>query len=79
MTNTHRPRSSLAVWLVVGVVLLPALYVLSVGPVWWLMAHDYLRLGSDFVYWPLYAIMEACPPIRHLLNWYISLWVPLVP
>jgi hypothetical protein len=30
--NGRRPRSALAVWLVVVFVLLPVLYVLSIGP-----------------------------------------------
>jgi len=71
---THRPRSSLAVWLIV-VVLLPASYVLSLGPAIWLYQHDYLPDNYGLAYWPLERLCEICPPIGDALRWYANLWL----
>jgi len=79
MTDTDqrdRPRSSLAVWLAVGVVLLPIAYVLSIGPVAWLAQRGYVPhrvYGS--IYGPLYVIASYCEPIQDALLWYLHLWI----
>jgi hypothetical protein len=63
--TTDRPRSSLAVLLAVATALLPAAYVLSLGPAAWLYDRGYL---SDDVFY-------AYAPLKFLRNnWYIELW-----
>jgi len=55
-------------------VLLPVLYVLSVGPAVWLSSHDYVSTGP--LYYPLGWVSERCGPFRDALTWYMSLFVP---
>jgi len=75
--NDQRRGSSLAVWLIAGVVLLPILYVLSIGPFVWLTYHGYLYLSDDaftVVYGPLLYLHDNCKPIGDALEWYARLW-----
>jgi len=67
-------RSSLAVWLTVAVLLLPILYVLSVGPVFWLHKHGYLGYSALAIYGPLSYLYDSCQPVRYAIDWYASLW-----
>jgi hypothetical protein len=74
--DPKQPRSRLGGWPVVAaVLLLPVAYVLSTGPVCWLIQRNYLPNHADFVYWPLNALANFCPPIGRVLHWYISLWL----
>lgn len=52
----------------------PALYVLSFGPMNW----DG-RMGEDtfmVVYWPILKVLEVVPESAVVLNWYVNLWQP---
>ena len=69
---------------VVIVTLLPVLYVLSVGPVNWLLRHGYI--SEDFFseggfawvfYTPLRWMNENYPPFSSAMYWYTSLFIPL--
>ena len=73
MTDNDRPRSSLAVWLAVGV-MLPVLYVFSIGPAFWLQKHGYIADSWLYLYLPLYYLYGYCPPFRDALDWYAALW-----
>jgi hypothetical protein len=76
--HDKRRRSPLAVGLIVGAVLLPVLYALSVGPCRWLYFHGYLGEQPEAViqafYWPLNAVANLSPPLRSALFWYSTLW-----
>jgi hypothetical protein len=73
---TDRPRSSLAVWLIIGLVLLPALNVVSVGPAAWLCRYGYISAKTlEAIYSPLSYLMLHCGPIEKVIDWYIGLWL----
>lgn len=58
------------------VCLLPALYVLSIGPALWLNRIGVLRPKTvDVVYQPIYTAARANRHIAGSLNWYQSLWI----
>ena len=72
-------RSTWPAIVLMGLALLPGVYVLSVGPVRWLLS--WLLLPSwvypaehDF-YLPLDWLAEACPPFGAAFEWYLSLWL----
>lgn len=73
-----KPRSSLAVWLVLASAMLP-LYVLSFGPACWLGTHGYLNGQANtiltFFYSPLAFLANNWEPAGRLLKWYASLWL----
>jgi hypothetical protein len=60
--------------LVVSILLLPVLYVLSVGPYVWLYEHGYLSDEVGRVYAPLDYLCTYCPPVRVALQGYLKLW-----
>jgi hypothetical protein len=74
--TTERPRSSPAVWLAIAtVVLLPAIYALGVGPASWLCVHGYLRAPLQVIYWPIRWLQLHSELVRHVVDWYLSLWL----
>jgi hypothetical protein len=73
--DQKRQRSSLAVLLTVAVSLLPVVYVLAIGPIIALVDQNYISDDAYlFVYWPLIALYENCPPVQAPLDWYVDLW-----
>jgi len=77
-------RSRFPVALIAGaVVLLPILYVFSIGPVGWLANHDYIEPNSavgsmiQMVYAPLEIAASYCPPLRRFIEWYLERRFPL--
>lgn len=72
--ETPRKNSAAAVALI-GILMLPLLYVLSLGPA--VMIIDHTGCGEDFaevVYYPLIWLHENTP-LRASLDWYVGLWV----
>jgi hypothetical protein len=72
--DQQRPRSSLAVWLIVGAVLLPVLYVLSSGPVISLCKYGYLAKECLVIYIPLAYLGQNYSIVRQSLQAYFDLW-----
>lgn len=77
----ERPRRQLhsgyGVPIVAALFLLPVLYVLSIGPAYWLLCRGQLSGETlHFVYRPVERAGEDHRPISHFLVWYIELWVP---
>jgi hypothetical protein len=74
-------RGGRTLLIVLAVAMLPALYILAVGPFNWLIIHGYINpdgpLGKFLViaYQPLVWISAHGGPIGKLLMWYISLWI----
>jgi hypothetical protein len=73
-----QPRSLVSVWLIVGALLLPILYTLSMGPMLWLATHGYLpqaarQFLSDF-YAPLWIAGGYVPFLKQFLYWYAGFW-----
>ena len=53
-----------------------ALYVLSVGPAWWLVMHGYLSKGIfDPIYYPLHRSIFYVHVLRAPYLWYMDLWM----
>lgn len=53
-------------------------YALSVGPLYWQWYGAKSGLASPIyliLYGPLERLAKVIPPLGHLLNWYISLWI----
>lgn len=75
--------AALVLVLAVVVVLLPLLYVLSIGPAAWLVNTG--RLNGDEgsptyrFYSPIIWAADNYEPIEQALGWYFSLWEPEVP
>jgi len=53
-------RSSVAVWLVIGLVVSPVAYFLSPGPVCWFINRGYISSSVMFIYRPLAWLAEHC-------------------
>ena len=61
------------------VIILLVLYVLSIGPSFWLwMESMYLESGPAIAtfYYPLVLVCDWIPLFGDLVNWYIRLWWP---
>jgi len=72
--NDQRRGSTAAAWLVLASMLLPVLYVLSIGPAIRLLSHSqYVGYAAAF-YAPLDWLSMACKPFDDALRWYVSLW-----
>jgi hypothetical protein len=68
-------------WIVVSLL---AVYVLSMGPVWWASDHFELWGGSGLssgpqfaFYAPLFWLGQACPLFGKALIWYVHLWADI--
>jgi hypothetical protein len=56
---------------VLVVVLLPLLYVASLGPAVWLLDHGYIAPRPVLiVYWPLESLAQESEAARDALTWY---------
>jgi hypothetical protein len=59
-------------------ILLVALYVLSIGPVEWLDRHDFLpdpfREPLVVFYTPIILLHDYFSSCRQFLDWYVDLW-----
>ena len=74
--DPKRQRSSLAVCLTVGIVLLPFAYVLSVGPAVWMLAHGYISDPAlQTIYAPLGFVVRNYRPMARAIEWYCGLWI----
>ena len=68
----------LAALIVVGLLLLPVFYVLSMGPFIWLDAKGYIHVAEDSLivsfYWPILWSAENFKFAETMLDWYVELW-----
>jgi hypothetical protein len=62
-------------------IMLPPLYVLSVGPFTWLVWQCPALVPFLNAYRPLYFVAENCEPVMDALDWYINLFrsLPRLP
>ena len=53
------------------------LYVLSIGPMYWIIYEAYNLEGSTFAYWFYYPLVKASeiPFVARFLDWYLSFWI----
>ena len=60
-----------------AILLIPLAYLVSSGPVEWLMARGYVSYDNPYVeafYYPGERLMEAFPPLNNFVRWYLELW-----
>ena len=62
--------SPILVGVLLLLVLLPVLYILSVGPMIWLADHDYISKDGN-AYAPLQWACDGCEPFNKAVNWYM--------
>jgi|GEM_PF-6069909 len=77
MDHEREGRLPVVVIAVGAVILLPVLYLVSAGPVEWLMAHGYVSYDNPYVkafYYPGVRLMEIFPPLNDLVRSWLSLW-----
>lgn len=76
MDQEQKAKSSLALWVVGLVVVVPVLYVLSVGPA--VMLYDrFPGQTQEYIetfYQPLEMVAERSTTLRHALRWYAERW-----
>ena len=74
--DESKPRRRWPTYLLVVLVLLLVVYPLSIGPLVWLVRHDYLSKQSSifYAYMPLGWLEDQWPPFERALNWYAGLW-----
>jgi hypothetical protein len=56
--------------------LLPA-YVLSIGPIYWLVEGNPGWEWIKMIYFPIGLVAEYCQPIEDALGWYMGFWIDL--
>ncbi len=59
------------------VVLLPIAYLVSAGPMEWLMSRGYVSYDNPYVeafYYPGELLMQSCPPLNTFVRWFLELW-----
>ena len=88
MAHDHEARDShgksrsapIAIILIVLVVVLPLLYILSIGPAIWLLQSGYV--GDEMIgafYLPVIALHDNVPAIGHVLEKYVEFFEPSQP
>ena len=79
--DNKQSRSAASVAMLVCVVLLPVAYVLSSGPVYWLIDNDYIKQGDTaatlaiWFYAPLTWIIEHSRTFRRIWGLWLKLWI----
>jgi hypothetical protein len=78
--DEREKTSGAGVWyLIFGMVafmLLP-MYVLSIGPVFWLAEGNPGLEWTGMIYYPVVLVAENCQPIGDALNWYMDFWLDM--
>jgi len=76
--SKSRERAPIAVVLIVLLVLLPCVYVLSIGPVWYLLNNGFgAWVGTASVfYWPLNWCCEHSSTVNAVISSYQYCWYP---
>lgn len=71
-----RARWPIVAVLLLGLLLLPVLYALSIGPAYWLMQHNRISIDAyASFYSPLAPLADFYPPFDNFLEWYLPLFV----
>jgi hypothetical protein len=83
MTTDERERrrnaAPIAIVLIVLLVVLPCVYVLSIGPAVYLVNHGHPEWAdtADTIYRPILWLSDNCGPIRVVVHAYMSFWSSL--
>jgi hypothetical protein len=76
-TQASSGGAALAVVIVLALIVLPALYVASVGPAVWLIDKGYISKESAMlqaIYWPLETLVHNSRTASEVLTWYADLF-----
>jgi hypothetical protein len=77
-TGEHRKGSHAGVLLAAVLLLSPVLYILSIGPAFWLASHGYLSQHTIETISPFYApiewLMKYSDTASEAIAWYIDFW-----
>lgn len=82
MTDSHdNDRSTGFPWITV-MMLLPILYVLSPGPLWWMQVHGMITEDTSIllgktIYFPLAFAVDSSETVHDVFVYYISLFAPV--
>jgi hypothetical protein len=68
-----------AKWTLAAAVVLPAMYVLSIGPTAWLVSKRHLPTNSFAIYLPLKFVAESSETANSAIGRYINFWVGPTP
>jgi len=77
-SDTDQGGRGVAVTLAVALPMLPVLYVLSIGPVSWLINNRTIPVdgpvatGLSWFYAPFRLVLENCPPLEQFTVWYLA-------
>lgn len=77
-SDTDKGGRGVAVTLAVILPMLPILYVLSIGPVSWLINHQAIpaegpvATGLSWFYAPFRLVLENCEPLKEFTAWYLA-------
>ncbi len=75
IVDKDKKTSSAAFWITV-IVLLPIMYVLSIGPAWWLLSrYPAIEQSITAFYYPLLLLMESNDWLEPIMARYLSWWV----
>ena len=78
-TASRSSGAPVAALIVILLALLPLLYVLSIGPIIWLEARNYIEVTPDSLianfYWPMLQLIESSEFARDIFKAYAELWI----
>jgi hypothetical protein len=82
----NSPRAKKFGWILPVILLvIPVLYILSMGPTYWLAMRVSSRPGPDVnwpkvvwhkAYMPVVFVARREPRVRRMVSWYLSFWDP---
>jgi hypothetical protein len=75
----RRNAAPMAIALIVLLVVLPCVYVLSIGPIAYLVNHGHPELAetANNVYYPIFWLCDSCAPIGRIVVAYMELWTSI--
>jgi hypothetical protein len=73
MSDDAKKRAWAWIWWMI--VLLPAIYVLSIGPMGWLTYHGYVDMRWYVTYEPLDWACLHSATLQRFAAWYLRFWI----
>jgi hypothetical protein len=75
MANDRKDKGGgFALLLFIAIALTPALYILSIGPLTWLVYNAGLPKAVMMIYFPLGWLCEWSDGFADFLFWYVKMW-----
>lgn len=77
-TSSRSFSAPIAVVAIFLMIVLPLLYMLSIGPAVWLESRGHIDAPEDSAivkfYWPLHWLIERSGPAMTVFDWYVGFW-----